>query len=276
MLNRKVFDLTRHGFDLHCAGSEELAMARHLVCVTGTRRATPYGLALAEASGRIVAESGHVLLTTAALGCSVAAARAALDAGGDVVVMAATGCNVPWPATSTDVFERAAATLSLAKPDAPATRSVFAARDHALVHLADTLVVCEAGVPSGAFSLADEMLGLEKKVLVFPGSVFSQTSTGANELIAHGATMLTGPDALAAALDPLHALTSSCASSTESSPPDEVLRCLVASPMRPDDLARALGVPVLDILRRLASYEMSGAVQRLPDGRYAHVPPSAL
>lgn len=251
-------------------------MAPHLVCVTGTRRATPYGLALAEASGRIVAQSGHTLLTTAAMGCSACAARAALDAGGDVIVFAGTGCNNPYPSTSRDVFERAAATISLTIPDAPPTPTAFRARDHALAHVAETLVVCEAGMPSGVFSLADEMLDLEKRVLVYPGSVFSQTSTGANELIAHGAAMLTGPDALAAALDPLHALTSSCASSTESSPPDEVLRCLVASPMRPDDLARALGVPVLDILRRLASYEMSGAVQRLPDGRYAHVPPSAL
>lgn len=269
MPDRPTFDLTRHGFDLHCAGSEELAMAPHLVCVTGTRRATPYGLALAEASGKIVAESGHTLLTTAAMGCSACAARAALDAGGDIIVMAATGCNNPYPSTSRDVFERAAATISLAIPDAPPTPAAFRARDHALAHAAETLVVCEAGMPSGVFSLADEMLDLEKRVLVYPGSVFSQTSTGANALIAHGATMLASTTDLERELDCVR----------ERAPraehvDDPLLAALVASPMRPDDLAHALDVPVLDVLRRLASYEMDGRVQRLPDGRYAHVPPS--
>lgn len=271
MLDRPNFDLTRHGFDLHCAGDTELAMAPHLVCVTGTRRATPYGLALAEASGKIVAQSGHTLLTTAALGCSVAAARAALDADGDIIVMAATGCNNPWPAMSTDVFERAAATISLATPDAPPTPSAFRARDHALAHVAETLVVCEAGVPSGVFSLADEMLDLEKRVLVFPGSVFSQTSDGANTLISAGATILTSTTDLERNLG--------CV--TERAPrtehvDDPLLAALVACPMRPNDLAHALGVTALDILRSLASHEMDGRVQRLPDGRYAYVPSSAL
>ncbi len=270
-LHRQTFDLCCHGFDLHCAGSRELAISQHLVCVTGTRRTTPYGLALAEASGRIVAESGHVLLTTAAMGCSVAAARAALDAGGDVIVMAATGCNVPYPGTSRDVFERAGATISLAEPDAPPTRSAFKSRDHALAHIAETLVICECGMPSGVVSLAGEMLDLGKRVLAFPGSVFSQTSTGANALISCGATLLTSTTGLERKFDCVRER-----APREEHVDDPLLQALVANPTRPDDLAHSLGLQPLDILRKLAAYEMDGKVQRLPDGRYAYVPHSSL
>ena len=39
------------------------------------------------------------------------------------------------------------------------------------------------------------------------------------------------------------------------------------SACRPDELAHALGMPVLDVLHRLARFEADGTAQRLPDGR---------
>jgi hypothetical protein len=39
------------------------------------------------------------------------------------------------------------------------------------------------------------------------------------------------------------------------------------SACRPDELAHALGMPVLDVLHRLARFEADGTAQCLPDGR---------
>ena len=50
---------------------------------------------------------------------------------------------------------------------------------------------------------------------------------------------------------------------------DDILAALTASPMRADELARALHMQPLDVLKALASYEMDGKVERLPDGRYS-------
>lgn len=51
--------------------------------VIGARRATPYGIAVAEMAGRVAAESGIVVVSGGAMGCDCAAGRAALEAGGE-------------------------------------------------------------------------------------------------------------------------------------------------------------------------------------------------
>ena len=268
MLNRPVFDLEHHGHTFHCAGDRTFNLDRPLICVTGARRATPYGLALAAESGRILADAGYALLTTAAMGCSVAAARAALAAGGDVVVMAATGCNNPYPAASRDVFERANLTISLSEPAAPPTVAAFRSRDAVIPTLIDSLVLCEAGLRSGTIALADAVLVLGKVVYAYPGSVFSPQSEGCNHIAkSGGATLLTSTVDLSREFWRMSDRISDVVREN-----DPVFAALVASPMRADDLAHALDVPVLDILRKLAAYEVNGRVQRLPDGRYAYVP----
>ena len=59
--------------------------------VIGARRATPYGIAVAEMAGRVAAESGIVVVSGGAMGCDCAAGRAALEAGGRTVIV--SGCG---------------------------------------------------------------------------------------------------------------------------------------------------------------------------------------
>lgn len=268
MLKRDTFTRTFHDLTLTCTGDDMLDLSeRVLICVTGTRRATPYGLALARESGRLVAEAGLALLTSAALGCAAEASRAALNANGEVVVLSATGCNYPYPNTSRDIYERA--TLVVSKPSFEniITRQSFVQRNHMLAQLASALVVCEAGVPSGVFTLAEEFALLDKAVLAYPGSVFSPTSQGTNRLIADRiASPLASPADLAKDFDIPQA------PFAPERPADSLTAALTVSPMRPENLANALGENVLDILRRLAELEMDGRVVRLPDGRYAWRP----
>ena len=57
--------------------------------------------------------------------------------------------------------------------------------------------------------------------------------------------------------------------STVTKPAGPILSALIANPMRPDDLASALGEEVLTVLRTLTDYEARNLVVRLPDGRYS-------
>ena len=49
---------------------------------------------------------------------------------------------------------------------------------------------------------------------------------------------------------------------------DDAVRALRADPMRPDDLARALGIDVVEAARTLGSLEARGLITRYSDGRY--------
>jgi len=50
--------------------------------------------------------------------------------------------------------------------------------------------------------------------------------------------------------------------------PTAMMRALAADAMRPDDLARALGLDVVSAARTLGRLEASGVIARYADGRY--------
>ncbi|MBR1829508.1 MAG: DNA-processing protein DprA, partial [Atopobiaceae bacterium] len=91
---------------LHVIG-DPAALKLPSLAVIGARRATPYGLAVAERAGRIAAECGIALVSGGAMGCDAAALRAAQRAGGVTIVVSGTGADRVYPQTSRDGFEGA-------------------------------------------------------------------------------------------------------------------------------------------------------------------------
>ena len=83
------------GDDLYPASFEELhtppqtvygmgdpaVLSTPCISIIGARRATPYGLSIAQMGARVSAECGITVVSGGAMGCDAAAARAALLAG---------------------------------------------------------------------------------------------------------------------------------------------------------------------------------------------------
>ena len=115
-------------------------------------------------------------------------------------------------------------------------------------------MIVEAHARGGALSTAALGRVYGRDVYAVPGSVASAASTGTNRLLADGAIPLCGPsEFLPLAL-------------TRLAPPtlaaDPLVRALTGGPLGLDDLARALGEPVLDVARRVVGLEMAGLVVR--------------
>lgn len=247
------------------------AMSTRCLSVIGARRATPYGLVVAEMAGRVAAECGVTVVSGGALGCDTAAQRAALDAGGTVVVVSGTGADVPYPESSRDVFERAAkvgCVVSIAPWGSPPRPFAFPRRNKVIAALSEGLMVTEAGERTGTSSTADCAVELGRNIYAVPGSIFSPESVGSNRLIANGAAIIASEEDLEMRLSLDYGVMRLLVPG-EPRRHGRVLTALIASPMRPDDLANRLGETSLDMLRTLADYEMRGVVVRLPDGRYA-------
>lgn len=252
-----------------------------MVVVTGARRATPYGIALAEMCGRVVAELGLTLMSTLSLGCSVVAARAAKKAGGKVVAAMATAPDVLYPNSSKDIYEKADLIISAAKWGEQPKPHRFVERDNLIAMMADTIIACEVGMRSGVFKMIEdfslcpdgsycEKHDTEPLSLAFPGSIFSQTSMGCNWLIMHClANIVCDEQGLDKTLRRRFGIPEHGVWDGVPAPQDELLKALAANPMRPDELAKAFDKHPLDMLRKLAAYEADGRVERLPDGRYS-------
>jgi len=135
--------------------------------------------------------------------------------------------------------------------------------------LSDAVVVVEAVQGSGALITAEAALDLHKEVMAVPGSIFSPLSVGTHALIRDGAGLVQNARDVLAALgvgrevldDPLGA------------PPrlgfrlpegrDGILVHLSdVLAVSAAELARKLDLPVAEVLGRLTSLELDGAVRR--------------
>ena len=242
------------------------------ISVVGARRATPYGLAIAEIAGRVAAECGLVVVSGGALGCDHAAARAALDAGGKTIVVSGCGTDVVYPASSGDVFSGAVmeggAIISMERWGSPPRRHVFVKRNSIIAALSQVLIVTEAGQRSGTMSTADVALSLERTVYAVPGSIFSPTSSGTNRLISEGARNICDSRDLELAIS-LDYGVSRIVSENAPRALGDILSALMANPMRPQELSEYLNQDLLTLIKTLVEFESKGLVCRLPDGRYS-------
>ena len=240
--------------------------------IIGARKATPYGLATSAMAGRIAAECGMTVVSGGAYGCDSAALRSAHAAGGRTIVVSGLGADLIYPASSRDVFENAlaggGAVVSLSPWGQDARKWSFLERNPIIAALGDALFVCEAGQHSGTSSTAESATKMGKRVYAVPGPIFSPQSMGTNRLIADGAAIVCCEQDLETMLS-LDFGSLRVAEEGMTRPEGRVLSALLAMPMRPDDLAAALGEDPLTVVRTLTDYEMKGVVERLWDGRYS-------
>lgn len=266
---RALEDLPRPPERLYGMGSPEALDAPSL-SIVGARRATPYGLSIAEMAARVAVECGLSVVSGGALGCDHAAGMAALRAGGRSIVVSGCGADVVYPRSSTDLFEgtvaQGGAVISLEPWGSGPRRWSFPKRNAVIAALSNVLVVTEAGARSGTLSTAKVASELDRIVYAIPGSIFSPNSSGTNRLIADGARVIPDEQSLSVSIALDYGLVRMAGTCAREGGP--VMSALLASPSRPDELAERLNESVLTVMRTLTDYEARGIVERLPDGRY--------
>ena len=249
--------------------------------VVGARRATPYGLACARLFAGWAASQGVVIVSGAAFGCDQAAQQAARRGGRGVGrgPRLRRGRGLP-------VAARAELLAQLRRTTAPSSPSCRGALRRcggpspsataSSPALSAALLVVEAGLPSGTFSTADHALDAGREVLAVPGSIFAPECRGSNRLIRQGAACdhgRLGPRATSCASCGLLDAASPAHGSLRRRPAaDPIARALVADPMRPDDVARALALDIVD--GHAPDRRARGGRPRraVPDGRYGPDP----
>lgn len=166
------------------------------VGLVGARACTAYGAAVAAELASSVVADGHTVVSGGAYGIDAAAHRAALLEGGRTIAVLPGGLDRPYPAGNRDVLEQVAASGALVSetvPGAPPTRHRLEQRGRLIAALAQTVVVVEAGVRSGALTTANLAMEFGRSVGAVPGPVTSPSSAGCHELIReHGSSVVTG------------------------------------------------------------------------------------
>ena len=176
--------------DVRGALVDEDALA---IAIVGARRATPYGVEVAESLASELAARGVTIVSGFARGIDTAAHRGALAAGGRTLAVLGCGVDVVYPPENAPLVAQVAARgalLSQFPPGTPPLPQNFPARNRTLAGLALGVVVVEAAERSGALITAGFAGDLGREVFAVPGRITSESSRGANGLLQDGAKLV--------------------------------------------------------------------------------------
>lgn len=241
------------------------------VAVVGARDATGYGVSVARALGRGLAEAGYTVVSGLALGIDAAAHAGALEAGGPTVAVTGCGTDVVYPRRNRGLRRRILASGLLVSEWPPGTSprpAYFPLRNRILSGLTLGVVVVEATARSGSLITARLALEQGREVFAVPGPAGVPRSSGPHRLLKEGACLVENVHDI---LDEL---------------PTGVWR---AEPRRPtpvvtvgglfealgegmqtvDQLAARMGKKTHEIWADLLALELRGQVVRGPGGRFA-------
>ena len=158
--------------------------------IVGTRKASGYGLQIAEKMGAQIAACGGMVVSGAADGIDSAAMKQALLQGGPVVGVLGFGADVVYPASSRKLFaqlEEKGCLISEYPPGTPGYKWNFPQRNRLISGISHGVLVVEAPGRSGALITARHAMEQGREVFVVPGNINSDTSAGSNNLLREGA-----------------------------------------------------------------------------------------
>ena len=169
------------------------------LAVVGSRKATGYGLSIAERFSRVLASEKIAIVSGGAYGIDAAAHEGALLGGGKTISVLGSGLARPYPVRHKGLFQRISETgavISEFSPFTPPMAYQFPMRNRIIVGLSSGVLVVEAALKSGAMITAHLAADEGRDVYAVPGPIESFTSKGTHALIKEGAHLVDDPQDL--------------------------------------------------------------------------------
>lgn len=162
------------------------------VGIIGTRRCSSYGRQVASEFTKKLVERGIAIISGFAPGIDTVAHISAIESGGRTIAVLGTGlsqrCIYPQENIRLikNIIKLGGCLLSEYPPETRGTKFTFPQRNRIVATLSDALLVVEAPERSGSIITANYAIKYKKSVFCIPGSIFYNTSKGANWLIKKG------------------------------------------------------------------------------------------
>ena len=164
---------------------------RASVAVVGTRKASIYGLQMADRLGREIVACGGILVSGLTDGIDAETARGALREDGVCIGVLGGPIDAPFAKYLQRDVARLGAVVSEFAPGSKIGKVGFRMRNRVTAGLSIAAVVVEAPERSGALLFASDALEQNREVCAVPGSVLSVNSEGTNQLLKEGARPIT-------------------------------------------------------------------------------------
>ncbi len=246
------------------------------IAIVGSRRATVYGLSVAERIARDLAGRGLTVVSGGARGIDTAAHKGALAAEGRTIAFLGCGVDVGYPAENRKLFDAVAesgAVVSEFPFGATPEPWRFPPRNRLISGMSMGVLVCQSPEASGALITAGYAAEQGRDVYAVPGNVDDERNRGCHALIKDGAKLVEGARDILEELG----LDGDDKGPKQLSLPIESLRnenergiasLLSLEPMPVDEIIEKSGLPAPMVSGVLTILEMRGVVRRVPGNAY--------
>jgi DNA processing protein len=173
------------------------ALERPAVAVIGSRRASPYAIAVGERLGAELGSRGVLVTSGLARGVDSAAHQGCLGAGGVTAAVLGSGLDRIYPAEHRKLavsISGQGVLLSELRPGAAPLQEHFPLRNRIISGISLAVVVVEASEKSGSLITARYALEQGRDVQAVPGSVLSGRNRGSHSLLKDGAKVVESAD----------------------------------------------------------------------------------
>jgi DNA processing protein len=175
------------------------------LAVVGSRQVTGYGRSAIRKIFPGLMERGVLIVSGLAAGVDAEAHETAISLGGRTIGVIAGGLNHIYPRANKQLAGRMMKdqlVISEYPPDTRPERWQFPMRNRIISGLSQGTLIIEAKSKSGSLITANYAVNEGREVFALPGSIFSPTSAGTNELIQQGAKLITSADDILEELNP--------------------------------------------------------------------------
>lgn len=248
------------------------------VAVVGSRRATSYGLRMAETISHELARLGVTVISGMARGIDTHAHKGALKAGGRTIAVLGCGPDIAYPSENKQLMAEiidTGAVISEFRPGMQPIATNFPARNRIISGISQGVVVIEAGERSGSLITAEFALEQGREVFAVPGNINSFSSVGTNNLIKDGAKIVTNVDDILEELKVYHLKGKEPGIERKEafdelkfkgldSEERKLVECLKSESLHIDILADKSGLSVKAVNSILVMLELKGIVEQAP------------
>lgn len=248
----------------------------HSLGMVGSRKATHYGLNVADRLAYQLAQTGFTIVSGLARGIDTAAHRGALKAKGRTIAVLGAAIDQLTPpenAELADAIAQHGAVVSEYPLGRQADRQTFPYRNRIISGLSQGVLVVEAGVKSGSLHTADAALEQGRSVFAIPGRIDHPSAKGTNRLIKNGAKLV---DNVGDILEEFELLIPPGQMEEPEKQPSarpevplsagekKLVEALWKGPLDVDSLARETGMTSAEISGFLLGLEMKRVIRMLP------------
>jgi len=170
------------------------ALSKPAIALVGTRRATAYGLTVANRLAHDLAQSGWMIVSGLALGIDAEAHRGALAAEGITVGVIGSALDEFFPSENRElareIVQKGGAVVSEFPFGRPPDQTTFPIRNHVVAALAKGVIAVEAPLKSGTLITTSIAADLGRTVMAVPSRIDNRMSAGCLQLIRDGAILV--------------------------------------------------------------------------------------